>query len=278
MMRFGFLGVLLIANLFVWTLPVPHGLRVSFFDVGEGDSVFIQGPTGIQVLVDGGPAGGGVLRALGGAMPFFDRSLDAVVVSGQSASNMAGLVDVLGRYEVGTFMESGVVLTTKTVEAVEEAVLKSGAARVLARRGMRLNLGASAYVDILYPDSDVSEGNAATGSVVMRVVYGKTSFLLTGDSSQKVEKYLLSLDGSALKSDVFKAGHHGSKSSSAPEFVQAVSPSYVVFSRGCSNKYGFPAPEVVQLFESLNVQQLDTCEDRTVVFVSDGSHLTRTRF
>ncbi|MBI3573921.1 hypothetical protein HY090_02625, partial [Candidatus Kaiserbacteria bacterium] len=177
MLRFAILGALLVANIFVWTFPTPHGLTVSFFNVGEGDSVFIQGPTGVQMLVDGGPAGGGVLRELGRAMPFFDRSLDAVVESSVSADDSAGLTDVLNRYHVGTFLESGVAPMTKAAQAVQEVVAAAGVADVIARRGMRLDLGGGAHADILYPDSDVPDTDAASGSVIVRIVYGETSFL-----------------------------------------------------------------------------------------------------
>ncbi|MDO8523893.1 MAG: hypothetical protein Q7R74_01540 [bacterium] len=272
-MQFGVIAALLLANIFVWTFPIPHGLRVSFFDVGEGDSVFIQGPTGVKVLVDGGPAGGGVLRTLGSAMPFFDRSLDVVVESTPNADDSAGLTDVLGRYKVGTFIESGILGTTKAAQAVQDAVIQNGTRDVVARRGMRLLLGGGAYADILYPDSDVSNADSGSGSIVMHVVYGATSLLLTGDSSQKIEKYLVGLDGAGLQSDVLKAGHHGSKTSSAPEFVQTVSPLYTIFSRGCANKYGFPSEEVVAVFQNAGAQILDTCENGTIMFVSDGKIL-----
>ena len=107
----------------------------------------------------------------------------------------------------------------------------------------------------------------------MRVVYGNTSFLLSGDSPQKIEKYLVSLDGKKLKTTVLKAGHHGSKTSSARVFLEAVNPLYGVFSRGCDNRYGHPAPEVTSLFQRLSITSFDTCTDGTLTFRSDGKTL-----
>jgi competence protein ComEC len=104
-------------------------------------------------------------------------------------------------------------------------------------------------------------------------VYGETEFMLTGDAPASVEKSLVSFYGEKLESDVLKAGHHGSKTSSAENFVSAVNPQYVIFSRGCDNSYGHPSAEVVALFKSLKIPTLDTCKDGTVTFESDGKRL-----
>ena len=101
-------------------------------------------------------------------------------------------------------------------------------------------------------------------------MYGDTAFMLTGDSPEQIEHYLVQLDGEELRSTVLKAGHHGSRTSSSPLFVGMVSPSYAVYSRGCDNTYGHPHAEVRDTFSRLEVEALDTCLDGTVTFVSDG--------
>ncbi len=272
-MRFLLIGLLVFGNIFVWTLPTPHGLTVSFLNIGQGDSIFIEGPTGIQILVDAGPPDKSVLRELGSVMPFYDRSIDALVETHPDQDHIGGVPDVVGRYSVGKFLEPGIPNETKATVAAIAAIKKSGAKDIIARRGMRLILGGGAYADILFPDRDVSKIETNTGSIVMRVVYGETSFLLNGDSPQGIENYLVSLDGKALQSSVLKAGHHGSKNSSSTGFVKTVAPSYGVFSRGCDNKYGHPAPQVIELFKSLNIPTLDTCTDGRVTFVSNGRTL-----
>ena len=138
---------------------------------------------------------------------------------------------------------------------------------------MRLLLGGGAYADILFPDRDVSGVETNTGSIVMRIVYGDTSFILTGDSPQAIEKYLSSIYGTALKSDVLKAGHHGSRTSSSEEFVTAIHPTYAVFSRGCNNSYGHPHKEVIELLARLQIPTFDTCKDDVIQFRSDGKHV-----
>jgi len=274
-MRFLPLIVLIFGNVCVWIFAFPsHELRVSFLEIGQGDSILIQSPTGVEMLVDGG-ANTAVLRELGQHLPFFDRSIDAVVETHPDKDHIGGLSDVFDRYDIGTFIEPGIPNDTGAALALERAVVaEEGVNRVLARRGMRLILGGGAYADILFPDRDVSGVETNTGSIVMRVIYGNTSFLLTGDSPQAIEKYISSIYGTALKSDVLKPGHHGSRTSSSEEFVRAVSPEYAVFSRGCDNSYGHPHEEIVRLFAKLRIVVFDTCKDGTVTFTSNGDVLS----
>ncbi len=263
--------VLVAVNALLWLSPVPHGLTVSFFDAGQGDSILIEGPTGVQVLVDAG-ADSAALRELGSRLPFWDRTLDAVVVTHPDKDHVGGMADILERYEVGYILDPGIGNTTNAWESfVDAAEAERGTALVVARAGQRLDLGGGAYADILYPDGDVSKvKDTNAGSVVMRVVYGNTSVMLTGDAPSKVEQELFLKWGYGLDSDILKAGHHGSKTSSLPDFVESVSPEYVVFSRGCDNTYGHPHESVVSYFVSKKIKILDTCEDGTVTFVTDG--------
>ncbi len=275
MIHYVIVGILLVGNIFVWLHAFPsHVLTVSFLDIGQGDSIFIEGPTGAQVLVDGGP-GSSVLRELGSRMPFFDRSIDAVIESHPDKDHIGGLSDVIRRYDVSYFMEPGIPHDTSAAAALERALNEEeGLQRGIARRGMRLLLGGGAYADILFPDRDVQDVETNTGSIVMRVVYGENEFLLNGDSPVSIEKYLVALDAEKLQSDVLKAGHHGSRTSSSEIFVNAVRPKYAVFSRGCNNSYGHPHAEVVTLFQKLRIPTLDTCKEGTITFSSDGQKIS----
>lgn len=276
MIRWLSIFVLIGANLVLWSIPLPNGLTVSFLNIGQGDSILIQGPTGVNLLVDGGPDSS-VLREVGNVLPFWDKKIDAVLATHPDQDHIGGLPDVLRRYSVQYVLEPGIQNTTRAwnsfVNATNEE-MKSGAVHIVPTAGTRLLLGGGAYADVLYPDHDVSkikETNA--GSIVLRVVYGKTSFMLTGDLPSKEEQDLFLKYGYGLDSDVLKAGHHGSRTSSSADFVQSISPTYVVFSRGCDNTYGHPHQEVVQLFTALHVQAFDICLDGRVTFTSDGTTL-----
>lgn len=256
---------------FLWKrTPV---LTVSFLNVGQGDAIFIEGPTGIQMLVDGG-RDRSVLRELTKRMGPLDRSIDIVVATHPDADHIGGLVGVFQNYRVSNFMSSHIASDTNTSLALLDVVEHEQNINVhVARRGQRIELGGGAYADILFPDRDVSHVETNTGSVIMRVVYGESEFMLTGDSPQAIEDYLVSLDGPALQSGVLKAGHHGSRTSTSDRWLSAVLPSAVVISAGEHNSYGHPHQEVLEKVQALGARIVYTF-DGAVTFVSNG---TRTK-
>ena len=253
-------------------------LTVSCLNVGQGDAIFIDAPSGRQVLIDGGPSGGGLLRRLSAVMPFYDRSIDVVITTHPDADHITGLIEVLERYKVSYIIQSSVLGSTPTWDTLEDTIAadeKRGTRVITALRGQVFDLGNGAFLEILSPDRPVPHLDTNDGCVVVRLVYGTTSFMLSCDAPQSVEKYLVSLDGASLKSDVLKAGHHGSRTSSSPLFVGFVSPQWAVYSRGCDNSYGHPHKEVVELFARFSIPTLDTCEEGTVTFVSDGKTVAK---
>lgn len=260
-------------NALIWYAVIQESrnglLTVSFLNIGQGDSIFIDAPSGRQVLIDGG-ANSVVLRELSKAMPWYDRTIDVMIPTHPDADHIGGLVDVLQRYKVGTIIHSDVEGDTATAKALVEGTEKEGAIKLVARRGQLINLGGGAYLEVLFPDRSVKQVDTNTGCVVARLVYGKTSFMLPCDAPQAIENYLVRLNAEDLHSDVLKAGHHGSRTSSSELFVGFVNPSYVVFSRGCKNRYDHPHKEVVELFTRFGIPTLDTCTDGTITFVSNG--------
>ncbi len=248
-------------------------LTVSFLDVGQGDAVLIDTPSGRQVLVDGGPDSS-VLRELPRVMPWWDRSIDVVVATHPDADHIGGLIDVLERFEVSTIVRSGVHGETALADIFEKRAREEGAQLLFAERGQVIDLGKGARLEILFPDRDTPRVETNVGCVVARLVYGETSFMLPCDTVSAVETYLARLDGERLKSTVLKAAHHGSKTSSSPVFVGYVAPEYAVYSRGCGNSYGHPHAQTVATFARFTIPTLDTCEEGTITFISDGIHVT----
>lgn len=250
-------------------------LRVVFLDVGQGDAIFIESPSGAQMLIDGGKDQS-VLRELSAVMPWWDRSIDVVMATHPDADHVGGLFEVLSRYTVFTALHPGVNHDTPYTESLFEAFAReknSGMREVLARRGQVISLGDGVRVEILFPDRDVSGVETNTASVVARVVYGDTALMLTGDAPRAIEEYLASLDRDMLSADVLKAGHHGSDTSSSPLFVGSVAPTHVVFSRGCDNSYGHPHPDTRATMERFGIRTYDTCTEGRVVFESDGTQI-----
>jgi len=263
-------------------------LTVAFLNVGQGDAIFIEAPSGNQVLIDGGPSKA-VLRELSKVMPFYDRSIDVVLATHADQDHVGGLPDVLNKYKVNIFMETGVPGESSSYKELEKIVDPAFATpfaqgyggskkatagwpkRILARRGMEIDLGGGAILQILFPDRDPSGMETNTSSIVARLVYGENEFLLTGDSPQAIENYLVSLGG--LTSDILKAGHHGSKTSTGVAFISAVSPEYVVISAGKDNRYGHPNQEVLDTITGFGAQILRTDQSGRIIFKSDGVNL-----
>ncbi|MBI2474703.1 MAG: MBL fold metallo-hydrolase [Candidatus Taylorbacteria bacterium] len=248
----------------------PDGLvKISVLDVGQGDAIFIESPTRAQILVDGGP-GRKVMSALPKAMPFYDRTIDLLVVSNPDKDHIAGFVDIIRSFRVGAILVPGTVNNTEVYRALLAAIAEKNIPVILGRRGERVHLGGGAYIDILFPDRDVSGLDTNTGSLVSKLVYGQSSILLTGDAPSSIEEYLVRLDGENLKSDVLKVGHHGSKTSTAASFLGYVSPEFAAVSVGADNTYGHPHKEVLETLERFEIEIFRTDLSGDIKFVSDG--------
>ncbi len=272
----GVIFLLSISIYFIW-LPIltpfkEQVVSVAFLDVGQGDAIFITSPSGRQILIDGGKDNT-ILRELGSVMPFWDRDIDMVIATHPDSDHIGGLVEVLERYSVATVVHSGVAHDTELVEVFENR--RERANTVLeARRGQVFDMGDGLYIEVLFPDRDIENIESNTGSVIVKVIYGEHSFVLTGDSPQSIEKYLVGIDGASLDATVLKAGHHGSKTSSALIFVGTVSPEYVVYSRGCENRYGHPHDVVLDTIKTIGGESYDTCIDGRVTFYTNGSDIS----
>lgn len=253
-------------------------LAVAFLDVGQGDSIYIRAPNSNDVLIDGGPDDA-VIRKLHEIMPPFDRDIDLVIATHPDKDHIAGLSFVFDEFLVKTFLRSELHAETSfdrmlTDRAAHEPNLRT----ITARRGERfiLDRAHGVFLDILFPDQDTSgfkETNEA--SIVARLVYGKQSFILTGDSPASVEQYLAATDTVSIKSTVLKLGHHGSKTSSSKTFLETVQPTVAIVSAGKNNTYHHPSPEIISRVESLNIPIISTVDAGTIVFKTDGKALVR---
>ena len=247
----------------------------AMLDIGQGDALFIESPTGTQVLVDAGPPKN-IIGKLSQVMSPFDRSIDAIIITNPDQDHIGGLIDVLKFYKVGKVFESGTWSDSKTYQNLEKQISDKKIPDILAKKGMRLDMGGGAVIDILFPDRDVTDWPTNDGSVVARLSYGSTSFMLTGDATMKTESFILKDNNLAdLKSDILKVGHHGSRYSSSEEFVKAVSPQVALISDGKNNKYGHPAPETISKLEQFGVEILRTDQVGTIIIKCDNMEVCK---
>lgn len=247
----------------------PFELQVSFLDVGQGDAIFIQSPSGVQVLIDGGKDAS-VLEELHKVMPLFDRSIDVVVATHPDSDHISGLIDVVKKFRVGAFLESGAQNKNGVQDALNRTLALSNIQRKIAKRGEVYNLGGGVLLDVLYPYKDVSKEESNAGSLIMKLSYGEDSFLLTGDAPITSELILAGTDGTQLKSSVLKFGHHGSDTSTSIPFLQNVRPLYGIVSAGKNNQYGHPHKDVLEQAQRFNVKILSTAELGTITFSTNG--------
>ena len=267
--------VLILVNVYLWQFifSLDGNLKVVFFDVGQGDSIFIETPQGHQILIDGGP-GQKVLTNLSKVMPFWDRSIDLLVATHPDYDHLSGLVSVLERYQVDNIVWNGQESASKTFTDWQEAVSRGSAREFVGQRGLVIKADKARFIT-LWPDkssANQSQGGSNDGSIVLLLNYGLNKFLFTGDITSKSEKVLVSRDIALLKADVLKVGHHGSKYSSSPDFLGAVSPLLAVISCGVNNFYGHPHQEVLSNLQEFAITILRTDQKGDITITSNGSN------
>jgi competence protein ComEC len=246
------IGSALVAVLLAITVASrPDGrLHLTVLDIGQGDAILVETPSGATMLVDGGPDPGLTLRRLGANLPFFARRIDVMVLSHPHQDHVAGLVDVLERFHVGVLLHAGIAFENPAHHRLlADASAEPSLDLALARAGQTITLDRTTTVEILYPtDADavapLPEGDINNGSVVMMLRHRGFAALLTGDAEAPVEGALIGR-GVLPVVDVLKVGHHGSTSSTTPGLLDALRPTAAIISSGEGNDYGHPAAETL---------------------------------
>ena len=271
--------LLSLTNFYLWQyiLQLDGNLQVVFFDVGQGEAIFMETPEGHQILIDGGPSKK-ILTKLASEIPFWDRTLDLVILSHPEKDHLAGLNYVLRRYKVENILWNGVEKDTKTFEYwkenLEKEKQKEKAREIIARRGQKIRAG-NVQMFILYPFQNLrgkEYKDSNDTSIVVKLVFGETSFLFTGDVTQKTENQLLA-EKVGIDSDVLKVGHHGSKTSTSRKFLKEVSPEIAVISCGKNNPYDHPHQNVLKNLEEFAIKVLRTDQQGDIKIFSDGEIL-----
>jgi len=265
--------VLLIVVYGVGKQPSVDGfLHVDFLDVGQGDAIFIQTIAGNQIVIDGGPSDQ-VIAQLSKRMPFWDRTIEALMLTHPDADHVSGFVDILKRYEVKQVFMTEVSTDTAVYKKFIEMLDEKQVEKTFIRTGHRIWMDHSTVFDVYYPPSDIAEHKLQTNdtSIVGKLIFGKTKILFTGDSSSLVERFLLPQFD--LDADILKVGHHGSRTSTSPEFVSEVSPQFSVIGVGSKNNYGHPTQMVLDILRAADSEVLRTDQMGTIEFESDGFNL-----
>lgn len=246
-------------------------LLVAFLDVGQGDAIYIKSPSGHDMLIDGGREDGKVLSALGEILPATDRVIDVVLATHADADHIGGFPEILARYNVKSVVVSGNESETGIWnEFMNGSKNEPGASLVFARKGTIIDLGGGVSFEVLFPDRNPIEWETNLSSIVGILRYGSTTALLTGDSPDEIEKYLVEKSGELLNVDILKLGHHGSDTSTSDEILKATSPAYAIVSAGKGNSYGHPKVSVIERVLKSGACLLRTDESGAIIFNSDG--------
>jgi competence protein ComEC len=227
-------------------------------------------------LVDGGPDNE-VLSCLGNKMPFWDRTIEALVSTHPQADHMTGLIEVLGRYQVRRVLSSGAMNDTREFMQWQAAVKAEKAPVYTLAQGDKVKIG-PVELRVLWPGRSrfapalagkpvVKDLNET--SVVILGNYAEFDFLLTGDIGSSEELSLLN-SGELREVELLKVAHHGGRYSSSEQFLEQVKPALAVISVGERNRFGHPAATVLRRLGQAGAKILRTDRDGTVEIISDG--------
>ena len=247
-------------------------LKIYFLNVGQGDAIFIEAPNGNQVLVDGGPDSA-VIAELARVMPFYDRSIDAVVVSHPHSDHIAGLIDVLKHYDVGYVIQAGEQYDSLEFRSWQEAVAQEHTIEIDTVAGKQINLGPEMTFTIIHPLKSVlgtATDKPHDDNVVAMLQYKHVKVLLAGDMEAAVERILVN-NNIDIDADVLKVGHHGSKTSTALPFLDAVTPQAAIIQVGVKNRYKHPAELILSRLENFGATLYRTDTDGMIRLISDGT-------
>lgn len=274
--KLAILGILLGANFLIWNAYFsvkPDGkLSVIYFDVGQGDSSFIETPEKKQILIDGGPDNS-VLAKIGRAMPFFDRSIDLLIITHPDSDHLSGAVEVMKNYDIGTVLVNGKNCSTKICAEFDKTVREKNVKVVVAKAGQKIDFRDGTKMDIFMPRAQAESGEKTENnnfSIISQLKYSNDSFLFMGDAETKEEFEFLSF-WPDLAATVLKIGHHGSKNSTAEILLDKVKPKISIISVGADNKYGHPATEVLDRLKKIGDKILRTDIEGDIEIESGGA-------
>ena len=241
-------------------------LTISVIDVGQGDSILISTSDGHALLIDGGPADASS-KVLGAISKAGCDKLDVLISTHPHADHIGGLARVLDEVPVGKVIDSGKVHTSKTYEGYLEKILAKDIPFALGRAGSSFALGL-ATVKILWPMEPLA-GNINDCSIVVHVLYGKFSALLTGDIEEPSQQALIKA-ASLSPAIVLKVAHHGSDTSTTTAFLSIVRPAIAIISAGMGNTYGHQTANVLARLKASGAKVYRTDLNGTVSVRTDG--------
>lgn len=257
-------------------------LHLVFCNVGQGDVIFIRTPGGKDILIDGGPDDL-VLDCLSNHMPFWDRTIEVVVLTHPHADHLTGLISVLERYQVIHYFTEKVENRTKVYQRLQDTLALKNVTAKYTFSGDRIDFPDKTQLLTIWPDKEVinnqelqdvesSEKDSSSldvngFSVISEISFGDFNVLLTGDAGVLIENKIAKIVGNV---DILKVPHHGSKTGMSEYFLEELRPLLAVISVGVKNRYNHPSEEMINLLKSKQIKTLRTDRDGEIEVISDG--------
>ncbi|MBI4250654.1 MBL fold metallo-hydrolase [Candidatus Uhrbacteria bacterium] len=248
-------------------------MRVTFFDIGQGDAIHLRLPPNQDIIVDGGRSNR-VVEKLGSAMPLFDRYIDIVVATHPDADHITGLAEVMRTYRVGMLLILAVDRDTSEYDELIAVARQYSIPIKTAQAGQIYQFVSGARFEILSSGGaqDAEDGTPLNdSSIVAMMKYQDIAILLTGDAGVAVEHEIVA-HYPLLKAQILKVGHHGSRTSTSKAFLDAIKPEVAIISVGADNSYGHPHKEVMKNLKENDVAIYRTDMQGDITVTSDGAH------
>ena len=245
---------------------VDSNLEVYFFDVGQADSILLKNDN-YSMLIDAGnnEDGSNLVDYLKNNLSI--NNINAVVGTHPHEDHIGGLDNIVKSFDIDKIYLPNATTNTKTFEDLLDAIEEKGYKITVPKIDDEFNLGNMLF-KVIYVGSDESDLNNT--SIVLRLDFGSTSYLFTGDATGKTEKIILD---KSIDVDVLKVGHHGSKYSSTDEFLDKVSPTYAIIEVGEDNSYSHPSDITIKKLNDRNIKIYRTDKDGTIKLISDGNDI-----
>ncbi len=270
----GIVFILIAIPVFWLHFEASSDLEVYFLDIGQGDAILIKTPYGQNILVDGGPDNA-VIQRLSENLAWWDKKIDLMILTHPHSDHVGGLAGVISRYNVEKILYTGVIHNSPDYTAWLEIIRDCGIPLIIIDRPQIVKLGEDCRLDILYPMESIlgkEVSNLNNSSIIIKLIYKETKFLLAGDIELETEQELLNSKVD-LSAQVFKVNHHGSDTSNSQEFLQAVNPDIAVIQVGAENDFGHPSRRVIKRLERMGVKIFRNDLDGTVKVISDGENI-----
>ena len=237
-------------------------MRVHFIDVGQADSAFVELGNGQTMLIDAGLSGYDVVSYI---RELQYETIDYVVASHPHDDHIGGMATVLDSFNIGKMYMPKQAHTITAFTDMLDVIERKGIELYTAKAGTSIVSSGIIDIDILAPFAD-NYSNLNNCSAVVRITYGDTVILFTGDAEHEIENQLLN---SGIDADVLKVGHHGAGSASSSSFIKAVSPDIAVISVGSGNRYKHPHADTLAILNDAGAKIYRTDEQGTIVVTAD---------